>query len=77
MNIELKVSAKQSDINSSVLQRLRRVTNFLAGDDIDVKITFGDDEPPQKEEPIDPTIDLYPLLTEAILIASKGIKQAV
>ena len=73
MNIELKVSAKQSDIPSGTMQRLRRTASFLSDDNIEVNITFGDDPSPQ-EEYIDPTIDQYPNLTKSIILASQGIK---
>jgi hypothetical protein len=41
MNIELKVSAKQSELNSNQIQRLRRVTNVLR-EDFDISLSFLD-----------------------------------
>jgi hypothetical protein len=77
MNIELKISVKQSDIPPIHLQRIRRVANFMAGDDVEMKITFGDEVSPQEEKPIDPTIDQYPEITKAIWVASRSKKPSV
>lgn len=70
MNIEIKVSASQSSLSSSVLQRIRRVVCVLESENIEVKTTFGDESP--QENKSNPIEESYPELDKAILRASKG-----
>jgi hypothetical protein len=49
MNIELKVSAKQSDINPAQIQKLRRITNVLS-EDFSVSLSFLDGGLNEQEE---------------------------
>ncbi len=44
MNIDIKVSERQSDINPATLQRMRRMINFLCDIDCDVTLSFKDGE---------------------------------
>jgi len=49
MKIEIKVDEKQEDLNSAILQRIRRTINVMCDMDFEVELTFKEDKHPAKD----------------------------